>query len=388
MLTRLSSRWLRIAKTQDRRPAGFTITELLVGALVGGFAVSGMLYLITSLVEADRNDLILTQTQQELADATEYIATEIREAAFVYPGECIDANPATACVGRNDPDTGTTPATDVLDGIGGIPTQETPVLVMWKEAPVPLNKTGYFANGTPSSLPNCASFPAGSPLIEECQTLRSTRHVFSLVVYTIRRNTTSDGTIWRPDTDGEARIVRREMPRYAPSQLLTLTKLFDNNPDPSDFRSWDCEGTCSLSQAAGARNAVLVSNIDDPTINPATDPLNLQRVVCPGFATDTNGNSVCAYSPTPVATTPTGMNTQSAFYAWVRVAPGQANPAGNTIGRSSAGIKQDVYLTLRGNASARANQRDIRAGRFMLTQSTIATTAGFADREITSVGSN
>ncbi|NJO66710.1 MAG: type II secretion system protein, partial [Leptolyngbyaceae cyanobacterium RM1_405_57] len=86
---------------QKRKSSGFTLIELLVVIVIAGGIISGLMYLVVELLGVDQRESSRTETQREMQLAMDYIASELREAVYVYDGRCFagisTANPPTNC---------------------------------------------------------------------------------------------------------------------------------------------------------------------------------------------------------------------------------------------------------------------------------------------------
>ncbi|MGB3135739.1 MAG: prepilin-type N-terminal cleavage/methylation domain-containing protein [Nodosilinea sp.] len=181
--------WLVRAKQTSRR--GFTLIELLVAIVVGSLIVGTMLFLVVELLKINRREEILTQTQQDMRRAIDYITRDAGEAVYIY------SSPAAV--------------TAQLDDFPRDPA-EVPVLAFWRLDSLDPNNANVrtFFNRT------CAAAFTGAKL-NECNTLRIRQGYYTLVVYAQQQNTNND--IW----GGKSRIVRYELPKYTSTGLSTLS---------------------------------------------------------------------------------------------------------------------------------------------------------------------
>lgn len=290
---------------------GFTLIELLVVVFIAGGILSGLLYLVVELLGVDQREASRTETQREMQLAMDYIASELREAVYVY-NDCYlpQGN-------RNDPDGDpNNPDDDYCPGlINYLPDDLTsanniPVVAFWKQQPIPTILKQQCASANP---------PVGIP----CRTASS----YALVVYSI--NTDNPNNVW----DGKARITR-----YALTQFQS-----NGNPTPGyappeegvnvRFDRWPIGSAGTDRRSGTPRNtsAVLVDFLDDASgaaFNDEDETADLAR--CP-----------TGYSLTPSQEVLDNINAPDirSFYACVDQGQGNTN--------------RDVILYIRGNAQGR-----------------------------------
>ncbi|NEQ25006.1 MAG: type II secretion system protein, partial [Microcoleus sp. SIO2G3] len=84
---------------RKHRQKGFTLVELLVVTLIAGGIVSALMLLVVELLTADQRDASRNATQQDMQRSLDYISTELRDAIFVYSGDCLYGT-GPACSGR------------------------------------------------------------------------------------------------------------------------------------------------------------------------------------------------------------------------------------------------------------------------------------------------
>ena len=132
---------------------GFTLLELLIAIFIGSLISTTMLFLVVEMLKVNGREETLTQTQQDIRRAADYITREIGEAIYVY----------------ETPD-------DVLgqldDAIFADPNVE-PILAFWRIDP--LDETDI------NSLGDCAAFTGDD--LEECRALLVRQATYTLVVY-------------------------------------------------------------------------------------------------------------------------------------------------------------------------------------------------------------
>lgn len=250
---------LLLRATKFRRQ-GFTLLELLVAMIMGAILISGLLYIAVELLGVNRREEALTQTQQDMKRAIDYITQDAREAVYVY-----------SAPGITDPDTNTfTPFSTLLDDL---PAGATPILAFWRIDPVDI----------PASL-DCSAVAAAKEA--ECNTLKIRQAVYTLVVYLQEDNTGND--IW----EGPSRIIRYELPKYSNLANLTQTPGYvDPTSQDSSFEAWAPSGTVNAPSSA-----VLADSVDFL----ATD----QNPTCPAnYDLTPAGNTsfyVCVLSNNPL----------------------------------------------------------------------------------------
>ncbi len=187
------TRWL-LAKSKAAS-RGFTLIELLVAIAVGSVIIGSLLYLVVELLGTNAREERLTQSQQDVRRALDYISRDVREAVYVY------STPATVTGQLTDEPPGT-----------------IPILAFWRLKPVDVG-----------ALPaTCAGATA-----QECNTLKIRHNVYDLVVYLYRDNT--DSSFW----SGPGRIIRYELTNYSNLANLTPTSGYSDPSKPgNDFEDW------------------------------------------------------------------------------------------------------------------------------------------------------
>lgn len=284
MLTSL----LRAKRTGQR---GFTLIELLVAIVVGSLIVGTMLYLVVELLRINRREEVLTQTQQDMRRAIDYITRDAGEAVYIY------STPAAVTAQLNDfPRAG-----------------EVPVLAFWRLDPLDPN------NAAVRTFFNSACSTAFSARLSECNTLKLRQGYYTLVVYAQQQNTGND--IW----GGKSRIIRYELPKYTASGLATL--------DP----------TPGYAEPTGRTNSFV-----NWTKGAGNTPRNL--AVLTDFVDNTDtGSATTNLCPTGYLQTPANANN---FYACVLQNTTQVNPENANL---TTGSNQTLIVFLRGNADTESS---------------------------------
>lgn len=309
--------------------SGFTLLELLMAIAVASVVSYAMLSLVVSLLEIEKQETAKNQTQTEIGQAIDYIASEIEQAAYIYESECLF---------NGRPDNPSTQANEYCPGLNNVltfPAGITPVLAFWKLEPVPYDGTG--------ELPDDCTAPSINT--EECFAIKNSRRSYTLVVYGVRKN---EG---ETDWNGPGRITRYQLRKYDKDNLASLGKTqayLVNNQDVQDtgFQTWPCQGSaCSITKIGEDLyiDQVLVDAIDDEEISDE----EISQNPCSNYDYP-QPNPIATYTITPPE------NATNGFYACV------SNPSGS-------GNYQDAVIFIRGNAAARAGQKDSRSAAYLPT---------------------
>lgn len=279
--------------------AGFTLIELLVSAIIASIVVSGLMGIVIQLLETNQKESAQTETQGDIQSALEFISSELREAVYIYGGDCLQGQGTTTepnyCPG-------------IVNHIPNIPSNSVPILAFWKLDPLPDTLKTQCNNNTAATTVPCVA-----------------SRTYSLVVYFLRKNQSSEDTKW----SGKARITRYELSQYKSDGTATANYVTPNQPGVN-FHIWPYKnngGTLINLQANKPTGAqvTLVDFVDD------TARTGDSSVSCP-----TN------YVLTPSSTTAPFSGVRS-FYGCVKEGSGD-----------EAGFNQDAFVFLRGNASGRA----------------------------------
>ncbi|PSB24344.1 prepilin-type N-terminal cleavage/methylation domain-containing protein [Stenomitos frigidus] len=347
IIARLKRLW---ATYQKRRLAGFTLIELLVAMLVGGIITVSLLALVIQLVDVNQRDASRSETQRDMQAAMNYIGQELREAVFVYDGDCLQGTASTL--------TATNFATECPGLVNYIPAGLTtasagntpiPVLAFWRTDPLPQGLIA--ACKTNSDALDDTALPAAVATVP-CLSGRS----YTLVVYLLVIDSSTSDT-WQ----GRARIVRYQLAQFS-SGATSGTQTNQGYVDPlsspsSSFQQWPFQlatvsNVSSVSNAQSARPAgadlnaviltgnaaVLVDYIDDGLLaaslgNPTPSCLN--RATASNF-----------YAATPRSDASFNPSNIRSFYACVR---GKTYQAPDT----EQGVNQEVQVFLVGNVQGR-----------------------------------
>lgn len=246
---------------------GFTLLELLVTLLIGSIIITGLLYLVLEMLQIERRETAVDNTQRDIQRALDYMASDLREAVYIYDDPLNIAG-----------DTDVFELTNITDLPGNV---NTTVLAFWRPDPV-----------EDSEIPDCTTFADGSDDEEECEVLNVRKSSYTLVVYQLLENDGSGATSW----DGKARIVRYELPKYQTVSTLTQTPGYREPLDVEasiSFANWTPDGTTA------GNSAVLVDFVASPT-EPVNDasilacPVGMQRSPNPATVAATNWTSFFA----------------------------------------------------------------------------------------------
>lgn len=292
------------------KSAGFTLIELLVSVAIGWIVISGLIYFVVQLLRTDQQEFARTETEREMSIALDYITSDMREAVYVYEGECLSANPGRA--------TGTTNYCPGLSNIINFGAAK-PVLAFWKLETLPYVENATGSDNLPDDCDGFSTSTTVTPNRTTCQSVLISRNSYTLVVYSLRTDSSS-GETW----EGPGRLVRYELRQY--SNLSTLQQT-PGYCDPSQLinpTSWPRNRNGTNVQGCSSTpeywEQVLVDLVDN-----ATTPADS----CASLGSD--------YSPS----IPDGM---TGFYACVK----------RPLDASGNVQLQDIVISLRGNAIKRA----------------------------------
>lgn len=243
-----------LLKSKSFSGAGFTLLELLIAMIISSIVVSGLLYLVVELLQIDRRESVLDQTQRDMQRALNYIADDIKEAVYIYE------NPSTVTTKLKD-----------------LPSGSLPVLAFWRPDPI-------------TDIPDCDTAPISTTdtLRRECETLEIRQSAYSLVVYLQKEKDTNAN--W----SGKSRIIRYELDKYSNVDTLAKTTGYT---DPAglgfDFDAWTINGITT-----NGTSSVLVDFVDDPDttfdqppLNDACNSLGTNYQIVPATATSTANTS-------------------------------------------------------------------------------------------------
>ena len=308
--------------SKSRKLAGFTLIELLVAMFIGGVITSILLFLVVQLLQTSQRESARSDTQREMQMALDYIGRDLREAVYVYDGNCLKATPYSYSVGKKC--SGLRKAGYLPDGISA-GANNLPVLAFWRVDPLPQTIDNLCrANATAFTTQNSASLALikGIPCVS--------RRMYTLVVYSLNWDTDSS---W----SGKARIKRYQIPQYAYSASAATQSTpgwsFPAGGDVS-FMTWPLNAqkvdASTRGTPDGSNNQVLVDFVD------------LKGLASGNLTT----NAVCPSVPVTTPPTPGYILTPSSadnrgFYVCVKGAESNGN------------LNQEVSVFLQGNAAGR-----------------------------------
>ncbi|MGD1902530.1 MAG: type II secretion system protein J [Geitlerinemataceae cyanobacterium] len=330
-----------------KRDRGFTLTEVLVAALIGALIVSGLLGVMVELLTTDARETARNETQREMQLALDYISTDLREAVYVYDGDCIADVAATQGVNA-------AAVTDTCSDMFGngyvpVPANSTPVLAFWKLDDLP-----------DAVKQQCAT--NSSLIIGDSQAPCLSGRAYTLVVYYLTRNEDND-----PTWSGKGRIQRYELPRYDNSGNPVAGYV---NPQNTGFESWPIgdDGTAPSGSPSSTGIVTLVDFVDDRPMNQIDELEGDASIECP-----------FQYAPTPADATLSnyGFDDVRNFYACVRVSDSLLDTA--SVTDESSAFNQKVILFVRGNAVGKPGIDTVNEG-FMPAIATQVLNRGVANK--------
>jgi prepilin-type N-terminal cleavage/methylation domain-containing protein len=336
--------------SKKHKTAGFTLIELLVALVIGSLIISSLLGLVVDILQADRDENAFNETQREMQIALNYIVRELREAVYVYDGNCLT-------IGQGTGPSSTTSATEnycpaLTNHLPDFGKNTTPILAFWKPEEIKDNQMPDNC----STFPSTASYPNSS--LQDCQDLLVKRRTYTLVVYL--QSTDNTDKRW----PGKSRIVRYELPKYTDSKKMLISQGYVDPYDLEErrtFQMWPINPNNGISLQptnAGGRpknnTDVLVDFVDSPDAKLTED--KIQPPACPSSATVAAPD----YIRSPVA-----QNTNNSFYACVRriIPIVKTGTDTSTSTNDLTNVNQDVIIYLRGNAFGKQgiqNERNFR----------------------------
>ncbi len=327
---------------RKRRITGFTLIELLVSIVIGAIITAALLSLVVDLNNTNQKDTARSETQRDMQLAMNYITQDLREAVYVYDGDCLQgagtmdaANFANSCPGVAN----YIPAKMSANNSDG---QYIPALAFWRADPLPdavaqqCRTAAQNSQSNPSASNNALNtlINAGVPCVAG--------KTYTLVVYGIVDDPHTDPTDrWQ----GRARLVRYQFSQFDSSGNVN-TGWVNPLPDPStSFQQWPFSGTTFAVQTGFSRPNnnpdVLVDFLDDS--DASTLPSSQQPSCVDPSDTSSTASSNPRYVITPKS--PTG-NIRS-FFACVR---GKTR----TASAQEQSVNQEVRLELTGNVAGRS----------------------------------
>jgi prepilin-type N-terminal cleavage/methylation domain-containing protein len=322
LFSRLKKRFL---KSQGHSTQGFTLIELLVVTAIAGGIVSGLTFIVIQMMTSDQREASRAETQREMQIALDYMASELREAVYVYPGTYLE-NSRSSLNATDNPFANYLPASVTSGAV--------PVLAFWKLQTFPQAVKTTCAGTT------AATNPAGVACLNG--------QSYALVVYSLAKKPTGS-TIWK----GDARITRYVLSQFDSSGNANLGYV-----DPgvnNNFTTWPWAnntggGVQNLQTARPTGKAFTLVDY----VNLSQLPTEISQTgFCPaGGATGTTTVGSYDISPTTnmLATAGAGFAGIRSFYACVF---SQTQTTGTGAGQADPTQYRDVLLFLRGSAVGR-----------------------------------
>ena len=350
----MASKWFKqrsqrlYLTSKGRKSAGFTLIELLVAMFIGGVITSILLFLVVQLLQTSQRESARSDTQREMQMALDYIGRDLREAVYVYDGNCLATTPpaGSTCKGLLS----YLPST-VVNGASSA--NSLPVLAFWRVDPLPLDidklceksaKDGAFSEADKTAQ-KAALLPIdGIPCVS--------RRMYTLVVYSLDWN---KGQPW----SGQARIKRYQLPQYAYGVTTnTVTPGWGFPAGSGAFMTWPFNANNvdqRKSTGDGGNSQMLVDFVAQKGLSDsATDAVCPAAVTTPGYVL------------TPTAAT-AGKN--RGFYVCVKGA------------ESNGKLNQEVSVFLQGNAAGRPGL-PLGASDVPISMQTRVMTRGALEKEI------
>ncbi len=306
-----------------RKTDGFTLIELIVSMAIASIAILGLLSLVVQLLEANQRESAQTETQRDMQMALDFISSELREAVYVYGGDCLQGQTApTWCPG-------------IVNSVP-IPTSSVPILAFWKLEPLP--KQFFQTNGACTTNPPPTNIPCNSG------------RTYTLVVYFLSKDNTSINWL------GTARITRYTLTQFDSMGNPTVNYVSPNQ-NSVGFTNWPylVNGTnkknleIGLPTSNATNTAALVDFVDD-TARPSVGDDN---ITCPtNYVLTPSANTLNTCVSSPFSTIDKNIRS---FYGCVR---------GGTI------YNQDVFVFLRSNAYGRPGIQGLNSNSFLPTLQT------------------
>jgi prepilin-type N-terminal cleavage/methylation domain-containing protein len=311
----------------QHQSSGFTLLELLIVTIISGGIIAGLTYIVVELLTADRRENALTETQQDMQRALDFMAAELREAVYVYSGECLRSG------GGGDP---SAPCPGLVDYLPvGVSTNSVPVVAFWKQEPIPSTLRQQCRNSTRANPLRV------SGVFVPCLTA----HSYSLVVYSLSKENTNN--TWK----GLARLTRTALTEF--TQTGNRTQGYVNPGANAIYNTWPFGPPPS---AAGGGTLVNLQAFAVPAGRPDISPTVLVDFVDDGTGAQQaglTGTASCpdnpataqadySISPTTAELSRLGFANVRSFYACIS--------QGETVGTTPSDQNREVILYLRGNA--------------------------------------
>jgi prepilin-type N-terminal cleavage/methylation domain-containing protein len=306
---------------------GFTLLELLVVTVIGGLLISGLMYVVIELLGTDQRESSRTETQREMQMALDYISSELREAVYVYTGDCL--------VGEPDQEEG-----DACHGLlPYLPTSlsrddTVPILAFWKQQPIPdaLKDDCAASIGAATSLP-CLS-----------------AHSYALVVYSLQQ--WQEGDTWK----GRARITRYALTEF--DQEGERNEGYANPGARNTFSTWPYENEDNKqTERPIGFPQVLVDFVDDGSGGFALGASIEDTNLCPTPPPSNPPNPPSYNITPPLQLYNTVFNGPRGFFACVNSEEVPNQDETDFMSATPTQENQDIILYIRGNANGRPGIR-------------------------------
>jgi prepilin-type N-terminal cleavage/methylation domain-containing protein len=372
-----SLHWLLAAqakiKPSDAQRSGFTLIELLVALIVGAIITTLILGFTVSLMRNNQRESSRSNTQREVQAAIDYINRDVREAVYVYDGECLRTTGVKTSAVAPTPQTAANTCAGLLNYL---PTQlntatNLPVLAFCRLDPLPDQLlTNVCGNAATAKAIADRTLPVGSPISNvPCVG----RKMYTLVVYSLNRD---NAATW----NGRSRITRYTLSPYTDGNGTTTTTGW-YSPLATSFPNWPYDPV--LKALPGGRaanwagnNQVLVDFIDDRTNDRSAA---VAAAACPSVSSGTAATAVTAipqdtkdgFYATPAQGATGGYNaaadiSRRTFYACVR-------------GGDAANLNQEVIVRIQGNAAGQPGV-PVQDGNVPVTMETRILTRGVLEK--------
>jgi prepilin-type N-terminal cleavage/methylation domain-containing protein len=338
--------------------AGFTLIELLVALLISGLMVSVLLYMVVQLMGTNQREAARSDVQRDAQAAIDYITRDLREAVYVYDGNCLQNGTGSAL------NNATNPATIVCPGLlRYLPAainaaNKQPVLAFWRLEDLPTTMRAYCDASAAAIAPAAggAALPTTDPrTFPPC----STKKMYTLVVYSVETDNPTGS--WR----GRARLSRYKLPQYSdgantgaaqtPGWVSPIQTGLTFVSWPKDSKDVDYQALPILpptatdprgggGRAAGVASVVLMDFLDDVATTAAAGDAN-DAALCPNLP-NLPQNTAGGFNVSVQSGQTAASKFTRSFYACVRGAtPSAANPEL---------ANQEVVIRLKANAAGKA----------------------------------
>lgn len=217
----MKKKWLNFIRLKHHpsspknHPLGLSLVELIISMFLGVVATSLLLNIMVEGMTYNQREQSLSQVNEEMKQALDYIAKDLREAIYVYNGQELKTR-------ANDEDKG------LENFIPDFGDDTRPILAFWKIEPLSEDELESV---------DCSSFTDESDAdqLNECQALRIERRTYTLVVYVqTTNNSDSDSDEWK----GESRIERYQLRKYSDLSDLTRTTGYVDPVSEANFAMW------------------------------------------------------------------------------------------------------------------------------------------------------